>query len=132
MLCNDLYTYETKASFHGGSSNCRLCKPNSAPCSNIENICHIVTQCPAYSDVRNRILLQMEIIVKKSENKIDFRKILSNNELLTQFILDCTSLNLPERISPSDEICERVLMLSRDFCYSISKKRLCLLKSKNL
>ena len=70
LLCNDLYTYETKATFHGGSSNCRLCKPDSPPCSNVENVNHIISECQAYSDIRNRILFQMEIVVRKSENKV--------------------------------------------------------------
>ena len=132
LLCNDLYTYETKATFHGGSSNCRLCKPDSPPCSNVENVNHIISECQAYSDIRNRILFQMEIVVRKSENKVNFSNIMTNDGLLTQFVLDCTSLNLPDRISPSDEIFERVLNLSRDYCYSICKKRLSLLKSKDL
>ena len=124
MLCMDLYTYETRASFQGGSPNCRLCESTS-----IESHCHIIASCSAYEDLRLRILLQMEIILRDSENKLDFKSIVSNKESLSQFILDCTSLNLPVRTSPSDEVCPRVFQLSRDLCYSIYKRRLTLLRS---
>ena len=44
---------------------------------------------------------------------------------LTQFILDCTSLNLEKRIllSEYEEVCPLLFNLSRDLCYNIMKKR---------
>ena len=55
--------------------------------------------------------------------------VLDDPEVTTQFILDWTSLNLPVRIVESDEICTRIFSLSRDFCYSINKRRLDLLRN---
>ena len=130
MLCMDLYTYEMKASFQGGSPNCRLCEPSATPFMNVENLSHIIAICDAYKDIRRRILLQIEIVVRQSANHIDFQCILLNKELLTQFILDCTSLNLPTRVSPSDEVCPRIFQLSRDLCFSILKKRISMLRDK--
>ena len=51
MLIGDLYTYEINSEQSGGSPNCRLC-----PDKRIENTCHILTFCTAYSDIRLRIL----------------------------------------------------------------------------
>ena len=129
MLCMDLYTYETRALFQGGSPNCKLCEPPNPPLLNVESICHIIAHCSAYEDLRARILLQMDIILRGTDNNIDFKLIVADKEALTQFILDCTSLNLPVRVSPSDEVCPRVFQLSRDFCFSIYKRRLSLLRS---
>ena len=126
----DLYTYEMKASFQGGSPDCRLCEPSATPFTNVENLSHIIASCDAYKDIRRRILLQIEIVVRQSANQIDFQCILLNKELLTQFILDCTSLNLPTRVSPSDEVCSRIFQLSRDLCFSILKKRISMLRGK--
>ena len=66
---------------------------------------------------------KMEIICLRAKNDISFKTILQNKKQLTQFILDCTSLNLERRISEYDEICPLVFNLSRDLCYNIMKKR---------
>ena len=130
MLCNDLYTYEVRARYTGGSATCRLCLDSGHPCLRpIENICHILTSCSAYSEIRARIFLQYEIICASSMSKFNFTSVSGDPELTSQFILDCTSLNLPIRISESDEICPRIFSLSRDLCYSIYKRRLNLLRN---
>ena len=43
FLCCDVYTFEKKAKFQGGDSNCRLCSDKP-----VENIIHIVSCCSAY------------------------------------------------------------------------------------
>ena len=120
MLTGDLYTYETKSKYQGGSPHCRLCIEQGPK---TENLVHIITECKAYKDVRIRILLQIEIVCTRAQSNINFRNILTNNNQLTQFILDCTSLNLSERINECDAICPIVFNLARDLCYSIMKKR---------
>ena len=87
---------------------------------NSESLTHILTQCWLYKDIRERIVSQMEIICSKTD--VGFKDIISNNSQLTQFILDCTSLNLPKRINHSEEICEVLFKLSRDLFYGIKKK----------
>ena len=60
MLCGDYYTYQLKAQYKGGSPNCKLCKispEQNDNIDNIENIEHILTQCSAYSDIRQRIFI---------------------------------------------------------------------------
>ena len=66
----------------------------------VEDIPHILSSCMAYSDIRERILLEYAQLSIKSE--FDFNCILSDSNRLTKFILDPTSLNLKRRISYSD------------------------------
>ena len=123
MLCSDTYTYEIKALYQGGSPLCRLCTGHPSGFKENENITHIVTQCDAYSDLRSRILHQMEVISASAKTEINFKQISSNNRELCQFILDCTSLNLSTRINEEDDICPRLFELSRDLCFGITKLR---------
>ena len=123
MLTEDLYTYERKSLYQGGSPHCMACLKPDGSNQNIENLVHIITECKAYNEVRLRILFQLEILCSRSQSGLNFKKILTNNAHLTQFILDCTSLNLPERINESEEICPIIFSLSRDLCYSIMKTR---------
>ena len=120
MLCSDLYTYKIKSEYQGGSALCKLClEPHH---NNTEHLVHILTQCSFYTDVRSRILFQMEIICNKAIHNLNFKSILSSDSVLTQFILDCTSLNLSTRININDEICPLIFNLAPDLCYSIPKK----------
>ena len=61
---------------------------------------------------------------------LNFDNFLENEEITCQFILDPTSLNLSERISPNDPILNNFFKLSRDFCYLLDKTRLKMLKEK--
>ena len=123
MLADDLYTFEKKSEYQGGSPHCRCCEEPEGNNRKTESLSHILTQCTMYNDVRQRIFLQMEIVCKQSKSEVSFKEISSNPRNLTQFLLDCTSLNLPRRINQNDEICEILFNLSRDLCYSIMKKR---------
>ena len=83
----------------------------------------MILTCETYQDSRLRILFQMELICTHAKSGINFNFLLQNPNHLTQFILDCTSINLENRISEFDEICPLVFNLSRDLCHSIVKKR---------
>ena len=117
MLCNDLYTYQRKSDYEGGSPHCRLCQASS------ENLQHILTICSAYNEIRSRIVEDMQQIVEHSDIGVNFKEIRNTPKHLTQFILDCTSLNLPYRYRPDDENTTRIFNLSRDLCFHIKKKR---------
>ena len=65
----------------------------------------------------------MEKIVTQSNRGVNFKEIRSTPKHLTQFILDCTSLNLPFRYKFDDENNVQVFNLSRDLCFHIKKKR---------
>ena len=71
--------------------------------------------------LRNRILEDMEQIVTKSNRGVNFKE--GSPKHLTQFILDCTSLNLPFRYKFDDENNVQVFNLSRYLCFHIKKKR---------
>ena len=64
-----------------------------------DDIQHIIAQWSYYKDIRARILFQMKILCRQSKSDINFKFILRNNHLITQFILDYTILNLPEKES---------------------------------
>ena len=119
MLCGDYYTYQLKAKYQGGSPHCRIC-----PNQDIENVEHILNQCPEYVDVRQRIFSDIKNICDQSCSSICFEELVAEPKTLTQFLLDCSSLNLKNRISCTDEHCSAIFNLARDLCYSINKRRL--------
>ena len=51
MLSGDYFTFETKSIQSGGSPHCRCCSFRPSP---NENLVHILTNCGAYSDIRER------------------------------------------------------------------------------
>ena len=122
MLIGDLYTYETKSEQSGGSPNCRLCEDNLS-----ENICHILTFCSAYSEIRLRILNEYSYLCLQSISGVSFEKILSDNKTLCQFILDPSSINFKNRIHPTDPLLGSFFSISRDICFSINERRVKLL-----
>ena len=75
MLVGDFLTFETKAAQSGGSPLCKLC-PSPAP---VESLNHIIASCQATSDIRERILTEMDILVKP---KINFQSIRDNSRIL--------------------------------------------------
>ena len=117
MLCNDYYTYEQKAKYQGGSAACRLCETNEP-----ESLEHILTICQNYSDVRGRVITEMKNLLKDIDYIQTSEPIFSDNQNLAQFILDCTSFNLPIRINYSDQIALKIFELSRDLCFSNTKQ----------
>ena len=127
LLCGDLITYERRAKYCGSSPHCRLCCQDQSPESRPkEDICHILAQCPSFKETRDRIVSEINDICRQSAYNLSC--IFSSDKLLTQFILDCTSLNLPVRISPEDPLCGTVFTLSRDLSYSICSQRSRMLK----
>ena len=88
-----------------------------------EDIEHILTVCLAYSDVRSRILAEMKNVCENSQSGINLDDLKQNAKLLTQFILDCCSLNLPRRFNVNDHDFHKIFQLSRDLCYFIRKTR---------
>ena len=73
--------------------------------------------------MRERILNEMRIVCDSKLPETYFNEISQDKRLLTQFILDCTSMNLPNRISPDSDFFIEILRLSRDLCYGISRQR---------
>ena len=126
MLTCDYYTFQIRAKYQGGSPLCKLCEDQSP---RNEDIPHILTECFAYSEIRIRIFKEYEELCNNAMNQINFSNFLRNPFHLTQFILDCGSLNLPSRISYDDPVCLGIFKLSRDLCFSINKTRINKLKN---
>ena len=99
MLVGDLFTYEIKSEQSGGSPHCRLCTERKN-----ESVSHILTYCSAYSDIRIRILAEFSYLYMQSKSQVSFTDLISDNEMLCQFILDPTSMNLQRRIKLNDPI----------------------------
>ena len=70
MLLGDYFTYAVKSEYSGCSPRCRACCSNPPEANNItfpsETICHILSVCTAYSDIRNSILSQMNMLCEQS------------------------------------------------------------------
>ena len=118
FLCGDIYTQERKSRYQGGSPICRLCDNHEK-----EEIVHILTICTAYKEIRERIMNEIKSVCESKLPKSYFEDIYQNKQLLTQFILDCTSMNLSKRINADSEIFLEILSLSRDLCFGITRLR---------
>ena len=106
-----------------GSTICKLCVYNLE-----ESISHVICTCKAYEIERNRIFTQFSQLCHLTRNKLKFEHFQENEEVLCQFLLDPTSLNLPVRVSLEDPIVFDFFNLSRDLCFIIDKLRKKLLK----
>ena len=124
FLCCDLVTGEILGRQQGGDPSCRLCL---APLESTE---HIIATCRPLSQIRERLLPELLNTVKDIAPEC---KILADphSEHLTQFLLDCTSLNLPNgyRLSPENSDTLKVFKLSRDWCYTLMRERSSKLKA---
>ena len=130
MLCKDYYTYEKRSNQSGGSAHCRSCEDSyTSEVKPVETTSHILTVCSAYSDIRERILLEYATLCLKGD--FNFNDILCDSNKLTQFILDPSSLNLQKRINCSDCSLSAYFKISRDFCYSVHTRRMNILKQKS-
>ena len=123
------YTFPTNAQCYDFLSKdcgldpwCRLCLAQGNIPAPVEDICHILMICRATANTRSRILPEVLNTVAKS---FPTNKVLSTNskELLTQFMLDQTSLNLPNnfRIQTSISNLHDILSMCCNFIYAIHK-----------
>jgi len=119
LLCDDLFTYEKKAKYEGGSAHCRLCLSENE----IEDVEHIINNCSLYTEMRDRVKFEMKEICNQILPSSCVEEIFVDPSSFTQFVLDFTSLNLPVRIDNSSEVFNMLLNLSRDLCFGILKIR---------
>ena len=118
FLTGDYLTYQRKCEDSGqGDPTCRICRLEN------ESISPILTQCPAYDDIRNRILPEFSAILKLTQNCLKFENIRRDPNILTQFILDPTSFNLKGRVHVSDPVVPELFKVSRDYCMAVHTER---------
>ena len=132
FLTGDIESFHNLSIINSENSpHCRLC---SAECEHTQ---HILTECRGTSDVRERLYPELVNLVF---DILPTSGILINdqtsNSMLTQFILDPTSLNLPNthRISFQHPRLSDLYRLSQDWCnavYSCRPRLLKELKSKH-
>ena len=116
FLVEDVLTYDRLGKDQGAKPHCRLCL---AP---VESTQHILTTCRStaavcewlHSDLVNLAILDHDV----------------PKDILTQFILDPASLNLPNgyRVSIMHPRLHELYQMSRDWCFGVNSSRISLLK----
>ena len=129
FLTGDIASFHNLSEDRGVQPHCRLCH---AP---REHTQHILTECPSTAGVRDRLypeLVNLVASIDSSSAILDRQQ--TTNRLLTQFILDPSSMNLPNshRISFQHPRLNELYSLSRDWTYAIYNQRALLLKSSRL
>ena len=129
MLTGDYTCYATLARDRGTDPQCKLCPPTSSGLPPSEDIEHVITRCKGTADVRNKMIPELLNTVKKF---FPLTMILDHQDhhTLCQFILDCSSHNLPSttRIDHNHKNCFEVIRVCRDICYGIHQERIRKLK----
>ena len=126
FLTSDFLTNERKS----------LDQPNLSPvcvlCNDpVESIEHVMMVCRATKEVRDRLLpdLLNTVLMVQPASAI----LLPNpsTSILTQFVLDCCSLNLPDayRIPAHNPDISAIYKISRDWAFAINSDRSRLIKS---
>ena len=97
MLAGDYLTYVNLSHDRGLDPHCRLCQVYLSHPAPEEDLAHLLTRCRGTADSRNRVMPDLFNIIDKyfPNNRL---LVNPNHELLTQFILDSSSLNLPTDI----------------------------------
>ena len=91
----------------------------------IDSIEHILTSCRATSEVRSRLFPELMNTVAQVQPMSGILLCHPPDNILTQFILDCTSFNLPEstRVPAHNPGIFSIYKISRDWCFAIHSER---------
>jgi hypothetical protein len=104
--------------------HCCVCKAHSHHPAPGEDLVHLLTRCRATADTRDRI---MPVLINTVAQYFPSNGLLSNpnHGSLTQFILDCSSLDLPTniRIHPSHQGFTSITKECRNLVYSLHQDR---------
>ena len=117
IISGNYLTYAVKASQSGGSPHCRICNFES------ESISHVVTACSGMASIRQNLFIELRQLCMQTKNKVNLDEMMDDEQILCQFLLDPSSLNLKSRVSLSDPIIQRLFKFSREYCYIIDKTR---------
>ena len=125
LLAGDFPSYELLAVERGGSPKCRHCPAST------ESTQHILSECRGTADTCERLLPELLNLIASIEPNCSLLKPETTPEILTQFILDLTSMNLPNefRLSTLHPHLSELFSFSRDWCHSIVSQRSRLLKN---
>ena len=123
LTCDYLTNDRLAADQPGRSPACSLCGV-------LDSIEHVLLACRATDSVRSRLLPELLNTVSKVQPTCALLAMLPPPSILAQFVLDCTSFNLPDniRISVQNPGISEIFALSRDWCFGISSERFRLLR----
>ena len=110
------------------SPACKLCS------AAVESTEHVLTNCIATAECRRRILpelLQTTVAAVQPMSHVITNPTSPN---LTQFLLDCTSINLDQslRVPAHNPKVSDIFKVTRDWCFAVNNERLRLLKQIKL
>ena len=120
FLTNDYLTNERRAKDNPAlSSACVLC---SDPLDSIE---HVMVTCRATSEVTRRIYPELVNAIFQVQPTCSILQFHPSPSILTQFLLDPTSMNLPDsiRVPAHNPGVSIICKISRDWCFSVSNER---------
>ena len=124
FLCGDYLTNQNGHCYPRSINSCSLCH------SSEDTYEHLLIQCRGTSEVRERILPTLYNVVSDVQPTCGLLQYNPPPTILLQFILDCTSLNLPNdiRIPAHNPRVSEIFHVSRDLCFGISSARCRLLR----
>ena len=117
MLISNYLTYKMKSLKSGGSPFCPRCDNN-----NDDDIEHILTS--HISTSSQLVLDKIAVLCSLSLPQIIFFDIRKSKQILAQFLLDPSSLNLRRRISSDDPILPDLFKLCQKYCHITHKDRM--------
>ena len=133
MLAVDYLCYDHLGCDRGTDPCCRLCQTFSNHPAPAEDMVHLLARCRATEDIRNRVLPDLMNILAKFHltNRLLSA---SSHDHLTQFILDCSSLNLPNdiRVPPNHMGFISITKQCSCLVFAIHKERTRQLKAMDL
>ena len=125
FLTGDLLTYDRISQDQRTPPHCRLCL---AP---RETTQHIIIQCRATADVRDRLHADLVNLVADIDPCSAILQPAVPADIFAQFIIDPTSMNLPNgyRMSLSHPKLPDLYRMSRDWCFALNSMRTKLMKN---
>ena len=101
---------------------CRIC-PEYTPVT--EDLKHLLMECQKTKEPRERIFQELLNVIASfpPENSILLYPV--DTDIATQFILDCTWLNLPNgyRLPPTHKGVVDIFRISRQYCFAVNVER---------
>ena len=104
---------------NGNNPQCKLCLFPE------ETVEQVLTQCRATADTHGRLLPELMNTVLQVQPNCAILSTPLQLQYLTQFLLDCTSLNLPAtfRVPAHNPHVFKIFAVSRNWCYAINSVR---------
>ena len=123
LLTCDYIRYDSQA--------CSLCNDSNDDIPDITE--HILVTCQATSSVRQRLFPELMNTVSRVQPTSSILLYNVSPSILTQFILDCTSINLPDsvRIPMHNPDITDIYRIARDWCFAAHSERVRLLKQSD-